>query len=356
MKKIIFKYVSLLLFVCISTGLLSNTAYALTPNSKQSVAPSVVNSIFSKYPMQISEGAVLSENEISTMDAESELSTLYIKEYLATNNYNENPTSDNLHLLNSIVERINVIENTLKNRGQIFLSPEDAQVLMGENISTYVVGDKPSDTANTQFVATTISNITMSDGTVVPYYYVTAYSKTTSSYMVSMPTIDMGSNYNLTTFAAKVINLYANKIIASVISQIKYFSWLPYELIQSSSPQAISNYTIESVYTSTPRFIWAYSNTFNQYYLEGVTHMVDVADHHVIRSTKNGKSYVDSRDNSRTFYCDNYYTPSVIVTSQYNTNNPNLHLERIDDIKYEDNGTIVATRKVPYATKYASLN
>lgn len=241
---------------------------------KEQVSAEIVEGIFANHalPATASIDAV-SEQELSTDDIDRELSHIYIDIERAQENYLADPTSGNESALNQLIQRKDFLENTLKSRGFIFLTDDEAQQLLGA--SSRATGSKPADTDNTRYVASSILSVTLSDNTKVKYYYVTAYAESTDSNMVRRALIEMdkAGAEKVADFIDALVETYVGKLVGTAASLVKGVAWLPYEMLTYSDDINIScSYTIQATYTTTPRFIWALSESLGNYQLEGVTH------------------------------------------------------------------------------------
>lgn len=343
----------------------SNTA-------KESVSADAVNMIIEAHTQPstrtIGSLSLPSESELSNEAIDSELRHIYLDIDLAEKTFTSNPSAKNKAVLNALIERKDFLEATLTNRGFIFLSDDEANMLMGSSAQTASITGAPTpptptDTVNTRYVMSELKVINLDD-TPLYWYYVTAYAKTVNSSMVSMPIIAMDAD-ETQFYLSALIETYIGKFVSELLSYSKIISWAPYEMIGASPDlEAPCSYTIDAVYTTTPRFVWLYSEPHNTYYLEGILHTTNIEDHHVMRYTSNGFSEVESHDENYTYVSPKYNRPVNVIKNQWNSGATTTYIEFVQDVKYyfqpdEDNENtkeLVATKVAPYAYATYCMN
>lgn len=333
---------------------------------KAQVSAEIVEEIFANHALSTTTSIdIASEQELSTDDIDNELSHIYIDIERARKDYLADSTSGNEFTLSQLIQRKDFLENTLKSRGFIFLTDNEAQQLLGA--SSRATGSKPADTDNTQYAVSPILSVTLSDKTEVKYYYVTAYAESTDSNMVRRALIEMdkAGAKKIADFIDALVETYVGKLVGTAASLVKGVAWLPYEMLTYSDDISIScSYTVQATYTTTPRFIWALSESLGNYQLEGVTHSTYIEDHHAMTYVHGGKSHTDSHNSNYTRRTDLYSKPGTIVKNQWETYAPKAYAEIVENIKYyyqkdEDKPStkkLVKTERVPYAVSYMDMN
>lgn len=367
------KCVSVILVIAIFTAIIS-TSYAAEVMSetiteemdvaRASVDATIIDSILPDGD-ELSVDSSSLQTGLTVDEIDQELSLIYIQLDEALKELKVDRCEENLIKVAELSARIKQLESDMEKYGFTFLSETDVEQLMGASMAEpSAVPDPPSitDTKNARFAVSPVYTATLSSGEKIPYYYVTAYNKNTSSNLVSMPSIPINKN-RMSDFLDAFIKTYVAKIVSSAVSAYSMvLNWAPYEMITYSSvTQASATYTVEAVYTSTARFIWAYSEYAGQYYHEATVHRTNIANHHVIRYSANGKSQIDSADENYTVSTDHYSSPGQLVKERWENDIASIEVERVANVKYyyqKDSKSakeLVQSVAVPYVSFYIEL-
>lgn len=334
---------------------------------RASVDPVVVEQILESGICAYNEDVAVSGLTVDEID--EELSHIYLDLEKATMECEKVDSEENRNKLMAINDRIQMLEADLQQYGFKFLSDAEAAALLGiSDVSTASVYDEPPanwNTQNARVVVSSVNTVTLSTGEEIPYYYVTAYNTTNDSNLVSMPTIPIEAKNTFGDFVNALIQTYAAKVVGATIGAYsKVLEWLPYEMITytNAPAAAAADYTVEAVYTSTARWIWAYSEYGGRYYHEATVHRTSVANHHVIRYSYNGVSRVDSEDENYMVYTPHFSSPGALVKERWENGETSILLERVANIKYyykqNENATqeLVQSVAVPYLQYAIELN
>lgn len=366
------KYFSLFLAVVMAFSIIVPTSAASASRESRSIADDIpktpaetVDAIFDNHTVcPTNSSNTISESQLSTDDIDEELSHIYLDIYYAEESFASNPTAENEANLTALIDRKDLLEQTMTQRGFIFLSDDETKSLLGD--ISGADGTPPPDTNNTRYVAAPYSYVTLSDGFRVKYFYVTAYAESPNSNMVRQTMIQMSDSESVIgDFVNSLIQTYIEKSISAAVSLVPGVSWSPYELLFPSSDDDIyCDYSIKATYTTTPRFIWSLSDSLDYYLLDGVTHQTEIEDHHMILFTENGTSHTEPHDEYYTRTTDGWNNSGGIVKDQWETYAPKPHFEYPQHVNYyyqadENNPNskiLVASEKVPYAISYMDMN
>lgn len=385
MKKLLYLSMSVIMttfliivpaFACAQTGvefqLIDCATQVLTASDtssnaeyrNSSVDANVVQQVFQKYRNSISAHSTTIYSQLSTEDLDIVLSQLYLSVAKAKDLYVNAPNESNQQTLNTLLSSLAEAESELESRGFIFLSAEDAAVLMGASSSTQNSRiTVPANTANTQFVASEILSTTASDGTIIDYYYITAYNLTMSSNMVRQETFEVGTS-KVSNIRSYLVEVYLYKAISAIVSAtpVGFLQFAPYELLTYAGPSLDAQYTINATCVTTPKFIWTYSDAQRIYFLDGVVHKTETNDIHILKQAYLGniESYVDEVNNS--YYADHYYDAAYVVKHQYESQNIYTYIENLSHrdfyyrINAQSDSEFITRKPVPYAENYSYLN
>lgn len=257
-------------------------------DTRLSVDPSVVNQILGSSVAACSEET---SSGLTVEQIDEELSHLYLDLENANKICELENNEENRERVAEITDRIQMLESDMQQYGFKFLTDAEAAALLGvSNVSAASIYDEPPanwNTQNARVVVSSVLTVTLSTGEEIPYYYVTAYNTTSDSNLVYEPSIPIEKE-TIGDFIDALIQTYAAKIVGSVISSYsKVLEWLPYEMITYQNiPSAAADYTVEAVYTTTARWIWAYSEYGGRYYQEATVHKTSIANHHVMRYSR----------------------------------------------------------------------
>ncbi len=335
---------------------------------KNSISAEVVEEIYSKHFV----GDIASVNKsngqkLSTEEIEKELSHIYLDIEQAQKHFEDDPNKENELYLNNLIGRMEFFEGALTERGFIFLTDEEAQQLMGMPVVfTLDMGSKPSDTSNTQYVASSISNVTLSDGTKVYWYYVTAYARSSSSRMVRNTKVTISDMAKKSDVIGARIETQVGRLVNNLYWYETVTSWKPDEMITYTGDTGTScTYTIDATYTATPRFIWASSQSSGTFYLEAITHQMTINNRHQVNYLYQGKAQIDSQTKTHTYSTPKFnanYIPDIIK-DQWENNRSSAYIECVREVRYfykappiTSKNKLVSTQSAPYATGYFDMN
>lgn len=345
-------------------------------DNRPTVDADKVNAIFAAHRNQVDINTPRSSEltEVSAHDLEEELSHIYLEIESAKLQFEEAPTNENKAIVENLESRLSMIKLELESRGYIFLSPEEAAIIMGESTSSEVeltdvdTRPIPSDTSNTDYVASTLRSTTLSDGRTINYFYVLAYAKSVNSNLYS----DVVVTKPVDKFANLVdalFEIYTYKVIAWAISsveQISFLQWVPYELFSTdldNVADVAAECRLEAQYTTTTKFIWSYSEIGNTYILDGALNRTDIDEVRKVRGTQSGNNYSYTADEAHyMFYPNNYYNEDYVVRYQWENSMPTVFLEYIGHrdhyYKETDNSPLeyLGRTEIPYAERYYDLN
>lgn len=333
---------------------------------RPSVDPAVVEMLLST-ATDISANSATVRSGLSLEQIDEELAFLYLELEQATLACAEQNSEENRNHLAKINARVQMLESDLQQYGFKCLNKEEAAALLGiSNVSPASIYDEPPanwNTQNARVVVSPVYSVTLSTGEVIPYYYVTAYNTTTDSNLVDEPSIPIEKK-TMGDFFSALIQTYAAKIAGAVVGQYtKVLEWLPYEMITYNNiPSAAADYTVEAVYTTTARWIWAYSEYGGRYYHEATVHSTSIANHHVLRYSYNGNSEIDSYDENYTVSTQHFNSVRALVKERWENGETSILLERVANVKYyykEDESStaeLVQSVPVPYLQYAIELN
>lgn len=366
------KFASLFLAVVLTFSMIVPASATSAPRKSRSIADDIpktpvetVDAIFDNHAVPPTNSAnTISESQLSSDEIDEELSHIYLDIYYAEEAFASNPTAENEATLNALIDRKDLLEQTMTQRGFVFLTDSETKSLLGD--VSGADGTPPPDTENTRYVAAPYRYVTLSDGFKVKYFYVTAYAESPNSNMVRQTIVEMSDrNSVIGDFSSSLIETYVGKIIGELISKIPGASWLPYEMLSPGVSDDITcAYSIKATYTTTPRFIWSLSDSLDYYLLDGVTHQTKIEDHHMMTYTNNGVSKTDDQNVYYTRTTDGWNKSHDIVKKQWETYAPKPHYEYAQNVEYyyqsDENDPSsrkrVASEKVPYAISYLDMN
>lgn len=333
---------------------------------RSSVDPAVVEALLlTQADVPTSRAGTRSGLSMEQIDAE--LSYLYLELEQATLACADKNSDENRNRVERISSSIQMLEADLQQYGFKFLNNQEAAALLGiSDVSPASIYDEPPanwNTQNARVVVSPVYSVTLSTGEVIPYYYITAYNTTTNSNLVDKPSIPIEKD-TVGDFLSALVQTYAAKIAGAFVGQYtKVLEWLPYEMITYNNiPSAAADYTVEAVYTSTPRWIWAYSEYGGRYYHEATVHRTSIANHHVIRYSYNGNSKIDSDDENYTVSTQHFSSVAALVKERWENGETSILLERVANVKYyykEDASStaeLVQSVPVPYLQYAIELN
>lgn len=366
------KFMSLFLAMILSCSLIipamatsASNQNRTIDNSTTKMSVETVDAIFAHHATAHTANVnVISEAILPSSEIDEELSHIYLDIYYAEENFSSVPTPENKSTLTTLIDRKDFLEQTMEQRGFIFLSDAEAQSMLGD--VSGADGTPPPNTQYTSYVASPYKYVTLSDGSKVKYFYVTAYAQSPYSNMVRQTVVQLSKRKSVIgDFLNSVIQTYVGKIIGSAVSLIPGASWAPYEMLSPGVSNDITcDYSIKATYTTTPRFIWSLSDSLHYYLLDGVTHQTKIEDHHMIVYTKNGASHTDDHNVYYTKTTDGWTHSDSIVKNQWETYAPKPHFEYAENVDYyhkfdkndPDSEQLVASEKVPYAISYMDMN
>lgn len=367
------KFLSSLLAMAMMFSLSVPAFAASSPHKSRSISDDIpktsvetIEAIYSNHAVpNVNSTNTISESELSSSEIDNELSHIYLDIYYAKEAYSANPTPENELALATLVDRKNLLEQTMEQRGYIFLTDAEAQALVSD--PSGADGTPPPDTENTRYSASPYDYVKLSDGFKVKYFYVTAYAMSPNSNMVREANLIEVSDKNsvIGDFVNSIIETYIGKIIGEVIDLIPGASWFPYEMLTPGASNDLScSYTIKPTYTTTPRFIWSLSDSLDYYLLDGVTHSTNIEDHHMMVYTENGFSHTEKKDVYYTQTTDGWKYSRDIVKNQWETYAPKPHFEYAENVDYyyqfdendPDSEKFIASERVPYAISYLDMN
>ena len=335
--------ISLFLVWCALAAFLPLGANATSTGNEEplSVTPEVVDSIV--HPaVSVVPYSYTSSVQQEIILIEDELSQLYLQL--------QSPAI--LSQSTSTLDRITQLEQQLESFGFRVLDSKEASAVLGLSSGISPQSTPPSNwnTSSAKFIVSPLYSVTLSDGSKIPYYYVTAYNTTTSSNLVSMKTMAMKQAQPISGWAGAILRKYMAKAASFVVGKYaKYLEAFPYELIQYKTvPDTSAAYTVEAVYTSTARFFYSYNANKDKYLHEGTSHRTSVANHHVMRYSYMGKSQIDSSDESYSLYTDYYYNGDQLVKERWENQIGSLYVETIADVKYYYKKSASASEELLY--------
>lgn len=380
MKRIMCVFLSIILLVSLTSTAFAtqtsqqNSAYTsyYCNTEKESVSADIVDTIINAHaqasPLSTNAVSSSSENILSDDDIDKELTHIYLDIDVAQQTFNDDPSLENQNIITALIERKDFLEATLSSRGYIFLSDDEAKMLMGSVLLTTSeeapTPPTPTETSNTRYVMSDVKKIKLSDDAYHYYYYVTAYAKSTNSNMVAAPIIAMNVD-KLQFYLNALAETYIGKFVSEALSYVSILAWAPYEIVGATPDlTAPCSYTVDALYTTTPRFVWLYSETYHNYYLEGILHTTNIADHHVMRYTSNGLSEIKSYDENYSFVSPLYQRPVNVIKKQWNSDLGHTYIEYVRDVEYyyqsDENKPstrkLVSTQTAPYAYATYCMN
>lgn len=343
-----------------------------TETEKVHADSAAVNAIYEKYaakPVVYDSSNPFCDTP--TKEIEDELTHIYIDVTKAKATFEKEPTSINEDNYNKLVERAYNIESELKSRGFLFLTDEEAQIMLGA-LSPYggEVGPRPADKEHTIFAASPIQTVTLSNGQSVPYYYVTAIARDQNgnSMCFFREDIDVDTSYIKEIGKATVVNVFWS--MGSNLLPGKKLKTVSLALIQGfigTIPPAAkpSAYKIRPSAVATPRFIFAYSDGYKDYVLEGVSHSTSVRVVHSFLFQANQKPLETQTEYNETIVCKYYNNPSGLVKTQWESMAEKGIIDAVGDydVELHSDGDIkpsnlfkTITFALPYATSYGDLD
>lgn len=323
------------------------------------ISAEVVNDIMSsRATSKPSDGSELSQQELQEEEL-SRLVELNLAIEEAKNEYNKNPSTENLNYLNAFISEKNKIEQIILDKGIIKLTQNEVNLVFGgtKNQLSSEEPYLPPDTKNTDYYMSSIYTTNTSIGPVT-YYCATAIPISSNSRMVESWDIDVNSDM-IKSYIDTVVDIYVGKITGSIIGSLTWWTeFLPYELLMdapSAAQNTTATYRIDATYATSMRYIWCYSPTFEEYFLGLVLNKISVRDDHVMHYVYNGKVGGDHYEDEYTLYSENYLSFTSMVR-EYWESSEHIHEERVQRIRYKYEDDVVITLSPPYAQNYGYLN
>ncbi len=328
-------------------------------SSNVTIPADIVNSIFEENGNR--KAKVYSQKDAMKADElETQLSCMYITlDKLRSNN----PDGKNDNLIEKIEFNIENIKKQLVDLGAIILSENQAKAMFVNNENSKNANMTcPTDTTNTEYNMYGPYTVTDDYGDIGTYYYVTAVCKTTNSRMYDNDILEMNVDM-IKNYANAVVKVYVNRFVDDIAGKIisklpTFFQFLPWELyseIPETRHNLTSNYNIDVAYTTNVKFIWFYSEPFDEYYLATVLNSTTTREEHNYNYVYNGSPQQDEYVKQYTVSCEHYFYVRDIAEEFWNSSGT-LIVEGIDSFEYYYNGTLEYTIKPPKAQGMFSMN
>lgn len=208
------------------------------------------------------------------------------------------------------------LEQRLGDYGIEVLSPEEVSDIVGkiaDNSETRVI--VPSTTSNVRWYSNretyTVSGVTYE------VQHITATARTTNTNLAVYGASTIFTNQQATVNTLyKLANIYAEKIVGSIISNLPVISWFPYEFFTNGITVASSAACSYTALTSAS-FSFVKINGQDDYYqsLSATSNYVKFSGGLTISGTKNGTPVTQQQMFDETLYADGYVNTSIAVNS-----------------------------------------
>lgn len=300
------------------------------------------------------------DSNINVDELLDQLSMLYMRK--ATLSEQASPSNYN-KLLSDIESEISQTKMLLDKSGTILLTNEEVKMLQTymtpkQGIPGYDEVRVPNDTSNTEYYLSPIYTVETDIGSL-DYYYITATCQSTNSNMWTSKTINL-PNFSIEDLKSASLDIIISRSIDAILEKIsKKLSLIPWELIfpgsYGDSTYDDSTYTIKVSCATNVRFVFCYSESFQEYDLGVILNSTSVSETHIAEYVENGKAKQQVTQNEYYAKCKGYDSIRS-TTKEYWESYRNQHFEKIDKIEYYYNGNKFSSVTPKFAYTIANLN